>query len=70
MLPDTMSAAESRRNRREEAKGALKALAPGAITGLWKARGQRVVVEVVDLPRNDALDQVLARRAWSPWGAQ
>jgi len=57
--PDSMSAAELRRHWNEEAKAALKAMEAGAIKGLWKVCGQRVVVGVVDLPDNDMLDQVL-----------
>ena len=58
--PEGMSAAQFRRNWHEEAQTALKLIAAGPVKGLWKVAGQRVVLAVVDLPDNDALDQALA----------
>uniref|UniRef100_A0A7C2WRF3 MIase like protein n=1 Tax=Thermorudis sp. TaxID=1969470 RepID=A0A7C2WRF3_9BACT len=42
-----------------EARASLEAMEAGAIKGLWKVAGQRVVVGILDPPGGDAIDQAI-----------
>ena len=43
-----------------EAKAALAAMEAGAVKGLWKVGGQRVVFALCDFPDPEALDRALS----------
>lgn len=57
--PDNVTAEQLTKYWKEEAAAALGAVEAGAIKGLWKVAGQRVVLAILDVPDHDTLDQIV-----------
>jgi muconolactone delta-isomerase len=57
--PESMSIDQLMKIWYEEAQAALGAMDAGAVKGLWKVAGQRVVLALLDFPDHDSLDQAL-----------
>ena len=58
--PDTVSNKDLFEIWKREATAAMGAVEAGAVTGLWKVAGQRVVLAIIELPSAEDLDRALA----------